>query len=178
MTEIKIIGKTLNNIPWQDKPKDYFRPVWRYDQNPIVCRYPAENVERIFNSAVVEINGKFSGLFRAEEYNGLPLLRLGRSDDGIHFRFDTNALEIKNADGTICKKHSHYQYDPRLIGIDGVYYAIWCEAFEGDFPALGMAKSDDLIDFYRMPAPLLPCNRNGVLFPRKVNGEYLLLSRP
>lgn len=29
-----------------------------------------------------------------------------------------------------------------------------------------------------MPNPLLPYNRNGVLFPRKINGNYYLLSRP
>lgn len=178
MAEIRIIGKTLKNIPWQEKPQGYNRPVWRYSENPIVKRYPAENVERIFNSAVVEHEGRFVGLFRAEEENGLPLLRRGESEDGFHFVFDKKRLELKNADGSAGNGKSHYQYDPRLIRIENTYYAIWCEAFEGEFPSLGFAKSDDLQNFYRLPAPLLPCNRNGVLFPRKVNGEYLLLSRP
>jgi beta-1,4-mannooligosaccharide/beta-1,4-mannosyl-N-acetylglucosamine phosphorylase len=26
----KIIGRELKNIPWQEKPKDYEYPVWRY----------------------------------------------------------------------------------------------------------------------------------------------------
>ena len=26
--------------------------------------------------------------------------------------------------------------------------------------------------------PFLPYNRNGVLFPKKINGEYVMLSRP
>ena len=29
-----------------------------------------------------------------------------------------------------------------------------------------------------MSNPLMPYNRNGVLFPRKINGKYMLLSRP
>jgi beta-1,4-mannooligosaccharide/beta-1,4-mannosyl-N-acetylglucosamine phosphorylase len=36
----------------------------------------------------------------------------------------------------------------------------------------------DFKKWIRMPNPLMPFNRNGVLFPRKVNGKYLLLSRP
>ena len=35
----KIIGKELANIPWQEKPQDYPRPVWRYTENPIIDRY-------------------------------------------------------------------------------------------------------------------------------------------
>ena len=36
----KIIGNALPNIPWQDKPQGYDKPVWRYDHNPIIPRDP------------------------------------------------------------------------------------------------------------------------------------------
>lgn len=38
--------------------------------------------------------------------------------------------------------------------------------------------TDDFETFTRLEHPLMPFNRNGVLFPRKVDGHYLLLSRP
>ena len=34
----KIIGKSLPNIPWQEKPQGYKMPVWRYTENPIIGR--------------------------------------------------------------------------------------------------------------------------------------------
>jgi beta-1,4-mannooligosaccharide/beta-1,4-mannosyl-N-acetylglucosamine phosphorylase len=44
--------------------------------------------------------------------------------------------------------------------------------------SIGLGKTTGFKTFIRMPNPLMPFNRNGVLFPRKVNGKYLLLSRP
>jgi hypothetical protein len=47
----KMIGSSRNDLPWQDKPKGYQQPVWRYDANPIIGRYetsitsPAETRE-------------------------------------------------------------------------------------------------------------------------------------
>ena len=51
----KIIGKELANIPWQEKPQDYPRPVWRYTENPIIDRYAIPTSNSIFNSAVVPL---------------------------------------------------------------------------------------------------------------------------
>src|SRR5512142_2282891 len=42
----------------------------------------------------------------------------------------------------------------------------------------GAPSSPDFRTFGRMENVSLPFNRNGVLFPRTVNGKYLLLSRP
>ena len=35
-----------------------------------------------------------------------------------------------------------------------------------------------LKEFYQLENAFLPFNRNGVLFPRKINGKYYMLSRP
>ena len=45
-------------------------------------------------------------------------------------------------------------------------------------PALGFGTTRDFKQFTRLENLTLPFNRNGVLFPRRVNGRYLLLSRP
>ena len=60
-----ISGGNLPNIPWQDKPKDWWLPVWRYSENPVIDRNPFPGMGRIFNSAVVPFNGKFKGVFRS-----------------------------------------------------------------------------------------------------------------
>ena len=46
-------------------------PVWRYTENPVIGRNPAEGVARIFNSAVMPYNGEFIGVFRGEQTNGI-----------------------------------------------------------------------------------------------------------
>ena len=41
-----------------------------------------------------------------------------------------------------------------------------------------MAWSDDFEAFHQFENAFLPFNRNGVLFPRKIHGNYAMLSRP
>lgn len=69
-----------------------------------------------------------------------------------------------------------YAYDPRLIKIEDTYYIVWCTDFYG--AALGLAKTKDFKTFIRLDNPFLPFNRNGVLFPRKINNNFVMLSRP
>ena len=69
-----------------------------------------------------------------------------------------------------------YAYDPRLVKVEDTYYIIWCQDFYG--ASIGMAKTTDFKTFTRLENPFIPYNRNAVLFPRKINGNYMLLSRP
>jgi beta-1,4-mannooligosaccharide/beta-1,4-mannosyl-N-acetylglucosamine phosphorylase len=45
-------------------------------------------------------------------------------------------------------------------------------------PTIGLGYTFDFKEFHFLENALLPYNRNGVLFPRKINCKYLLLSRP
>ncbi len=178
MSKVKLICDALPNIPWQDRPEGCTDPVWRYDANPVIDRNPCEGVARIFNSAVIPYEGKFIGLFRVEEKVGVPYIRLGRSDDGIHFTIEDKHLEVIEEDGSIACDFNHY--DPRLVKIEDWYYGIWCEpcVTADNYPTLGVCRTQDFKKFYRVKSPVLPPQRNGVFFPRKVNGTYRLLSRP
>ena len=60
--------------------------------------------------------------------------------------------------------------------VDGIYYITWCNGYHG--PTIGIAKTTDFVHFEQIENAFLPYNRNGVLFPRKVNGKFLMLSRP
>ncbi len=174
MSNVKLICDNLPNIPWQDRPDGCTAPVWRYTENPVINRNPIPGVTRVFNSAVIPYQDAFIGIFRGEQVNGIPHLYLGRSDDAIHWRFDPEKIPLVDKDGKPFTPI--YAYDPRLILIEDTYYIIWCQDAYG--AALGMAKTKDFKTFTRLENPFLPFNRNGVLFPRKINGKYLLLSRP
>ena len=46
------------------------------------------------------------------------------------------------------------------------------------FRTIGIAYTFDFQTFYQCENAFLPFNRNGVLFPEKINGKYAMLSRP
>ena len=136
MSELKMISPAVKNVPWQEKPEGLKgAPVWRYNENPIIGRNPIEGVARIFNSAVMPYEGKFIGVFRGEQTNGIPYIYLGRSEDAIHWEFDPKPIPFKDEEGNDFMPY--YAYDPRLVKVEDV-----------------------------------------VLFPRKINGKFMLLSRP
>jgi beta-1,4-mannooligosaccharide/beta-1,4-mannosyl-N-acetylglucosamine phosphorylase len=172
----QIIGATdVPNMPWQERPEDLGTiPVWRYTENPIINRNPIPGVARIFNSAVVPYEGAFIGVFRAEQTDGIPFVYLGRSQDGIHWNFDEKPIPFEDEEGKLFMPK--YAYDPRLVKVEDTYYIIWCQDFYG--AAIGMAKTKDFKKFVRVENPFLPFNRNAVLFPRKINGNFVMLSRP
>ena len=77
MSEVKIIGEAVKNMPWQEGPAEFSgAPVWRYSENPIIGRNPVKEVARIFNSAVMPYGDEFIGVFRGEQTNGIPYIQL------------------------------------------------------------------------------------------------------
>ncbi len=73
----------------------------------------------------------------------------------------------------------------QINGIPYIYLGRSKDAIHWDFEkdkipfvAIGMAKTTDFKTFTRLENPFLPFNRNAVLFPRKVNGNFMMLSRP
>lgn len=174
MTDIKIIGQALSNMPWEEKPKEIDRPLWRYSNNPVIDRNPVKDVARIFNSAVVPYEGAFVGLFRAETTNGRPHIHFGRSKDALDWEIEEEKIQFVDEKGE--PYQPKYAYDPRLLKVEDAYYAIWCTDFYG--ASIGMAKTTDFKTFVRLENPFVPFNRNAVLFPRKINGKYMMLSRP
>ncbi|MDM5280990.1 glycoside hydrolase family 130 protein [Paenibacillus silvae] len=172
--KVHIVGEALPNMPWEDKPKGTEGPVWRHSANPVIPRNPVKGVARIFNSAVVPYEGKFIGVFRAETVNGRPHLHMGSSEDGLSWTIEEKRIAFVDEQGEPFMPN--YAYDPRLVKVEDTYYIIWCTDFYG--AALGLAKTEDFKTFVRLENPMLPFNRNGVLFPRKINDNYVMLSRP
>ncbi|WP_291634379.1 glycoside hydrolase family 130 protein [Clostridium sp.] len=174
MSKVFILGEVMKNIPWQDKPVGFDRVVWRHDKNPIIGWNPTPKTARVFNSSVVPYADGFIGIFRADHKNGRPQLHLGYSADGLKWDIENEEIHWKDEEGKPFEPS--YSYDPRLVKIDDIYYIIWCTDFAGATLAIGMTK--DFKEFTRIENPFIPFNRNGVLFPRKLNGKYMLLSRP
>lgn len=169
----EITGSNMENMPWEDRPSHETYPLWRYSRNPIIARNATPISNSIFNSAVMPYQGRFIGVFRCDDRCRSMNIFLGHSEDGLNWQIETEPLQFEG-DPEITR--FEYRYDPRLCQIDGEYYITWCNGYHG--PTIGVAKTTDFRNFTQLENAFLPYNRNGVLFPRKINGKYAMLSRP
>ena len=171
----KIIGKALPNIPWENKPEGCKDVVWRYSANPIVQRDAIPCSNSIFNSAVVPFNGEFAGVFRCDDKRREMRIHSAHSKDGIHWDIDHEPFTLVNPLEDEVGPFI-YGYDPRCCEIDGEHIVTWCNCYHG--PTIGVATTKDFKTYTQKENAFLPFNRNGVMFPRKINGNYAMLSRP
>lgn len=169
----KIIGSSLPTIPWQEKPENARNPVWRYSQNPIIKRDATPNSNSIFNSAVVPFGDGFAGVFRCDSRSVSMDIFAGFSKDAINWNISATPISFEG-DPVVTVRE--YRYDPRVCKIDGKYYITWCNGAHG--PTIGIAWTEDFVTFHQLENAFLPYNRNGVMFPRKIGGMYMMLSRP
>ena len=169
----KIIGNSLKNIPWENKPEGYTMPVWRYSANPIIKRDAIPSSNSIFNSAVVPFGDGFAGVFRCDSKCVSMDIFAGFSKDGIHWDINPDPIVFEGDEEVTVRE---YRYDPRICFIENRYYITWCNGYHG--PTIGVAYTFDFKTFHQLENAFLPYNRNGVMFPRKIGGKYAMLSRP
>ncbi|MFT6882890.1 MAG: beta-1,4-mannooligosaccharide/beta-1,4-mannosyl-N-acetylglucosamine phosphorylase [Cyclobacteriaceae bacterium] len=162
------------NIPWQDRPSGTNDVMWRYSQNPVIGRYDIPDSNSIFNSAVVPFEDGFAGVFRCDSKSVQMNIYTGFSKDGINWDIEHNPIEMEA--GNTQMIDSDYKYDPRVVWIEDRFWVTWCNGYHG--PTIGMAYTHDFKTFYQCENAFLPFNRNGVLFPEKIDGKYAMLSRP
>jgi beta-1,4-mannooligosaccharide/beta-1,4-mannosyl-N-acetylglucosamine phosphorylase len=176
MSSLSIKNKVsqITAIPWQDRPADKSAIMWRYDSNPIIKRDHIPSSNSIFNSAVVKFGDGYAGVFRCDDKSVRMNIHTGFSKDGIHW--DIEDTPIKMIAGNTDNLHSDYKYDPRVTFIEDRYWVTWCNGYHG--PTIGIAYTYDFEAYYMCENAFLPYNRNGVLFPQKLNGKYAMLSRP
>ena len=177
MDTLKIAGSNQPDMPWEDRPAGSKEVMWRYTQNPIIGRHALSTSNSIFNSAVVPFKkGKYNyaGVFRCDDTNRRMRIHVGFSVDGLRWEIEESDFRLEGADAEIGQWV--YGYDPRVAKIGDKYYVTWCNGYHG--PTIGVAWTEDFETFHQLENAFIPFNRNGVLFPRKINGLYTLLSRP
>jgi beta-1,4-mannooligosaccharide/beta-1,4-mannosyl-N-acetylglucosamine phosphorylase len=168
----------LPNMPWEERPRGENQgreePLWRYSKNPVIPRNLTRRSNSIFNSAVVPFRGEFAGVFRCDDTSRRMNIHAGRSRDGINWTIADEPIPFIKTDPDL--PDSQYKYDPRVVFLEDRWYIIWCNGYFG--PTIGLGYTLDFEQFYQMENMLMPYNRNGVLFPRKIGNNYALYSRP
>jgi beta-1,4-mannooligosaccharide/beta-1,4-mannosyl-N-acetylglucosamine phosphorylase len=179
MSDITILGQpSLPNMPWEEKPEGHAGILWRYSANPIIGWNPIPDGARAFNSAVVPYGGAYVGVFRIDHHNDMPQLHFGSSDNGVDWTIRNEAIQFVDEAGNAVPRSAYY-YDPRVVKIEDAHYVTWCNEFRGTgSPTIGIARTTDFETYVQLEDAYLPFNRNGVLFPRRIDGEYVMLNRP
>jgi beta-1,4-mannooligosaccharide/beta-1,4-mannosyl-N-acetylglucosamine phosphorylase len=170
---MRIVGDPLANIPWEDRPSHCDELVWRYSANPIIERNATPESNSVFNSAAVAYGNGFAGVFRCDNKSREMRLHSGFSNDGFLWSIEPEPIGWILPDGV---ENPAYGYDPRVVFLEGKYWITWCNGFHG--PSIGIGWTQDFHEFHMLENALMPYNRNGVLFPRRVGGRYMMLSRP
>ncbi len=175
MSQVQIRGQgKIDNLPWEERPEGITEPVWRYSKNPVIPRDLIPSSNSIFNSAVVPYKGEYAGVFRCDDRTRRMVMHRGFSSDGLNWKLDPEPLRFECDEPEIAE--FIYGYDPRVVWIEDRYYVTWCNSYHG--PTIGVGWTKDFESFHQYENAFLPFNRNGVLFPRKVGGNFAMLSRP
>ena len=152
--------------------------VTRYEDNPLLTPddipFPCNTV---FNAAVARHNGEYLLLLRVEDLTGRSVFALARSDDGLDFTVDDEPVMTPAAEGEFAVYERKGIEDPRITQVDGVYYIMYTAASSLG-ARLALARTEDFVTFDRIALISEPDNKDGVLFPEKINGRYARLDRP
>lgn len=146
-------------------------------EKPVLTRADVPyNAALIFNAGVAKVNGLYVMTFRNDygDFEKQTLtgtnIGLATSKDGIHWTVrETPCLAMKDDE-------IERAYDPRLTVIDGQCYMCFAiDTVHGIHG--GIAKTDDFSHFDILTVTV-PDNRNMVLFPEKINNQFVRLERP
>lgn len=131
----------------------------------------------VFNAGAVMYGNEYLLLLRVEDMKGRSVFALARSADGFHFTVDPDpAMEPSDEEPFRTYERRGIE-DPRISQIDDVYYIMYT-AYSMFGACLALATTKDFRRFERFGIISQPENKDGVLFPKKINGRYVRLDRP
>jgi len=162
---------------------------WRYDLNEKTNPFLLERfgINSVMNAGAIKWNNKYLLIARVEAVDRKSFFAIAESANGIdQFIFWERPVTMPLLDG----EETNF-YDIRLTTHeDGWVYGLFCteklnpDAPEGDqsdaVAQCGIARTRDLIDWERLPnlKTRSPQQRNVVLHPEFVKGQYAFYTRP
>lgn len=157
----------------------------RLTKKPILEANENNDWERAscFNAAAIKADGLVHMFYRAtdvscngrENSNYMNYIGHAVSKDGINFERDDEYV-LGPQQNTQCQRGCE---DPRVCKLDDKYYMLYTgfgARFPGDF-RICMSSSDDLKSWQQHGMVLDEPNKDAAFFPKKINGEYILLHR-
>lgn len=168
---------------------DHIPLTWRYDLNPQTNPFLLERlgVNAVLNPGAIELDGTIYLVARVEGYDRKSFFAVAESSSGVdNFRFWDAPLRLPETE-----LPDTNVYDMRLVHhADGWIYGLFCTerkdpgAPPGDtsraVAQAGIARTNDLLYWERLPdlRTASPQQRNVVLHPEFINGQYAFYTRP
>lgn len=162
---------------------------WRYDMDPKTNPFLMERygINAVFNAGAIKLDDRYLLVARVEGSDRKSFFAVAESSNGVDdFRFWDSPIVMP---GTGLLETN--LYDIRLVRhADGWIYGIFCteckdpSAAPGDESAAvaqcGIARTHDLRSWERLPNLVTPSpqQRNVVLHPEFVEGQYAFYTRP
>ncbi|MFO8000400.1 MAG: glycosidase [Marinilabilia sp.] len=168
--------------------RDHTPPFWRYDldhrTNPhLMTRL---GVNTTFNAGALKLGDKYYQVVRVEGFDVKSFLAVAESPNGIdQWRFHDHPIIMP-----VTEDPEMNVYDIRLTQHDdGWIYGLFCaERKDPDKPedssaaiaSCGIARTRNLVEWQRLPDLISNAvqQRNCVLHPGFVNGQYMIYTRP
>jgi predicted GH43/DUF377 family glycosyl hydrolase len=154
--------------------------VRRHAGNPILtgADFPEDSgIVRVFNSGVAKFRDGYIMACRVEDRALRNRIWFADSRDGFTFVPRAQGMKVPTEDAEFAEYTAGMYYDPRITEIEGVYYLMHA-AHSGHGCRLSIFKTRDFEAFEWLGLVSETDNRNGVLFPEKINGLYVRLDRP
>lgn len=148
----------------------------RHENNPIITKesLPYE-AQCVFNSGAAMYDGEIYMVLNTWTREWIPKFVVAHSKDGIHF-----AIEDREVLG-IPKEYPYCPvggaFDTRITEIDGTYLVTYNVASSVG-GRIRLTSTRDFQTFKEVGDISQPDHRNCVIFPEKINGDYVRLERP
>ena len=166
--------------------------ITRYPHNPILSRNDVPyDANLVFNAGIAHYQGRYVMVFRNDygDFQSTGLLEgtnlgIAYSDDGITWEVSPKPLlTLEDAQLLAGARYRnkapdvvHRFYDPRLTILDG--RCCLCFAVDTSHGVRGGIAATDDFEHFELLSLSVPDNRNMVLFPERIGGEYVRLERP
>jgi predicted GH43/DUF377 family glycosyl hydrolase len=134
-------------------------------------------VNTVFNGTPFKLNGEYIMLVRVEGQQGYSFFALGRSGDGFHFTVDSLPCMTPTDEDPWKIWEENGIEDPRITLIDDKVYIVYTATGRYGH-RIALATTRDFQEYERFALASGPGNKDGVLFPEKINGLYAMLDRP
>lgn len=152
--------------------------IHRWEGNPIITLNDLSfRCSDIHNAGIVKIDDKVIMLLTIETPQGYTQIYRAKSFDGINFTVDSQPLMSPAATGDRRQYENFGPRDARITQMDDKFYITFVAESSLGF-RIGIATTHDFksVDFIGYASQVDV--KNGMLFPKKINGRYAMLKRP
>lgn len=168
--------------------REHIPPFWMYDADPASNPFMMQRlgVNATMNSGAIKLNGKYCLVVRVEGMDRKSFFAVAESDKPTEgFRFRDYPVVLPDT----CAEETNV-YDMRLTQHeDGWIYGVFCSEskdrtssdLSAAVAAAGIVRTKDLQNWERLPnlkTLRSPQQRNVVLHPEFVDGQYAFYTRP